>query len=270
MRIRTFAASSLTAVLTAASFAVIADPAAAATLTNLGTCANSSIHIMRNQELVNGSFRLVMQDDGNLVEYDAADHPLWDSGTFGHANAWAVQQTDGNLVVYSATGKPLWASYPPLRQGSYRLCVLPSGNVVTYTAAGATDWATNSVRSVGATRSANLFPKGQCTYYAEDAAYVYAGHYPDVWGDAQYWNTSAARAGYDVDRVPHTDSIVVFEPGFPGTDSTGHVAFVSGVYPAAGTIRISELNYNGSTSPDTRTVSGVWHNSDVEFIALNP
>ena len=74
-------------------------------------------------------FRLVMQTDGNLVEYGdiplgwpLGDRPLgptWSSGTSGHPGAVLRMQTDGNLVIYSAAGRPLWqtgtAGYPGVR-----------------------------------------------------------------------------------------------------------------------------------------------------------
>jgi peptidoglycan/xylan/chitin deacetylase (PgdA/CDA1 family) len=55
-------------------------------------------------------YRLVMQSDGNLVEY-TEHRALWSSGTFGHSGARAVMQSDGNLVVYSSSGRPLWSSH---------------------------------------------------------------------------------------------------------------------------------------------------------------
>jgi hypothetical protein len=65
------------------------------------------------QELQDGPFILVMQADGNLVEYVAEpnghSYPSWASGTYGHPGAIAVMQLDGNLVVYS-NGTPLWDS----------------------------------------------------------------------------------------------------------------------------------------------------------------
>ena len=46
----------------------------------------------------NGRYRLTMQGDGNLVEYDGAS-VVWASGTSG-SGARVVMQDDGNLVVY--------------------------------------------------------------------------------------------------------------------------------------------------------------------------
>src|SRR5262249_33547664 len=56
----------------------------------------------------------VMQGDGNFVLYRGfkADpaNAVWATNTAGHAGAYLVIQNDGNLVLYDAKGKPLWAS----------------------------------------------------------------------------------------------------------------------------------------------------------------
>jgi hypothetical protein len=68
----------------------------------------------------NGRFTLVMQSDGNLVEYTRRHESVrWESGTSGNFDAYVVMQSDGNLVVYPhgksapAPGQPtdaLWDS----------------------------------------------------------------------------------------------------------------------------------------------------------------
>jgi hypothetical protein len=52
--------------------------------------------------------RAIMQTDGNLVVY-TGNRPLWASGTQGHGGAFVIAQNDGNLVVYQGQ-HPLWAS----------------------------------------------------------------------------------------------------------------------------------------------------------------
>ncbi len=52
-------------------------------------------------------FRLIMQNDGNLVLY-GSDGARWNSGT--HSGDFAVMQLDGNFVVYDKFSTPLWAS----------------------------------------------------------------------------------------------------------------------------------------------------------------
>ncbi|MFF2042581.1 hypothetical protein ACFVVX_19345 [Kitasatospora sp. NPDC058170] len=63
----------------------------------------------------NGTARLVMQPDGNLVAYYAPDHdwsrqyPTWASGTVG-CGVRAVMRADGNLVVLDPSGGLCWES----------------------------------------------------------------------------------------------------------------------------------------------------------------
>jgi hypothetical protein len=48
----------------------------------------------------NGAYELIMQTDGNLVEYGSSG-ALWATGTSG-SNNHVTMQTDGNLVIYSS------------------------------------------------------------------------------------------------------------------------------------------------------------------------
>lgn len=50
-----------------------------------------------------------MQADGNLVSYDAAMRPLWNSATDHHPGAYLAIQNSGNMVVYYG-GTPIWWS----------------------------------------------------------------------------------------------------------------------------------------------------------------
>lgn len=86
---------------------------------------------------------LVFQHDGNLVVYDEYGVARWNSGTWGHTNAYADFQTDGNLVVYSHTGIALWNSGTWANPGA-TLWVQHDGNVVIYTKTGTPVWATHS------------------------------------------------------------------------------------------------------------------------------
>ncbi|MFD7094638.1 hypothetical protein [Streptomyces xanthophaeus] len=54
-----------------------------------------------------------MQADGNLVSYDAAMRPLWNSGTHRHPGAHLAVQNGGNIAVYYG-GTPIWwSNYRP-------------------------------------------------------------------------------------------------------------------------------------------------------------
>lgn len=57
-------------------------------------------------------FRLIMQGDGNLVQYREVGYPTWCSQTY-HQGAMpdaVTMQQDGNLVIYDTQGRPLWSS----------------------------------------------------------------------------------------------------------------------------------------------------------------
>ena len=56
------------------------------------------------------SLRLEMQDDGNLVVFDALGSALWYTETSGQGSQpyRFEMQSDGNAVVYSAGGTALW------------------------------------------------------------------------------------------------------------------------------------------------------------------
>jgi hypothetical protein len=64
----------------------------------------------------NHTYRLTMQSDGNLVEYDGAT-VVWASGT-SVAGSFVAMQGDGNLVVYSGTTSK-WASNTSGYPGAY-------------------------------------------------------------------------------------------------------------------------------------------------------
>ena len=53
-----------------------------------------------------------MQDDGNLVIYDATNQPIWASNTngIGPRPHHLVMQFDRNLVIYGSDGKPTWST----------------------------------------------------------------------------------------------------------------------------------------------------------------
>lgn len=50
-----------------------------------------------------------MQGDGNFVQYNGSNQPLWHTSTGGNYGAYLAVQNDGNLVVYNSMGAPLWS-----------------------------------------------------------------------------------------------------------------------------------------------------------------
>jgi hypothetical protein len=92
----------------------------------------------------NHNTMLTMQDDGNLVVYDAKGRPLWASNTLNpNGNNRAVMQGDGSLVVYSGLGKALWSSGTGGHSDAF-LTVQDDGNVVVYADGGRALWATGT------------------------------------------------------------------------------------------------------------------------------
>ena len=67
-------------------------------------------------------YKLVMQDDGNLVIYDVDGAATWNSGTAGQGTGpyRLVMQNDRNLVIYDSTDTALWSSGTTTRKFSIR------------------------------------------------------------------------------------------------------------------------------------------------------
>jgi len=87
---------------------------------------------------VDGRYVLLMQNDGNLVEYGPGLVPLWWSSTAGLGGAYVTMQSDGNFVMYKSDGATaVWATNSGGLNGSY-LAVQNDGNLVMYQADGAT------------------------------------------------------------------------------------------------------------------------------------
>lgn len=90
-----------------------------------------------------GRFTLWLQGDGNVVLYKRGrSAALWESDTSG--GAWWVNQTDGNVVLYDVAGKPLWESRT-WSAGPCRLILQNDGNLVLYRLSdGKPVWHTNT------------------------------------------------------------------------------------------------------------------------------
>ncbi|WP_158562892.1 SMI1/KNR4 family protein [Marinitenerispora sediminis] len=89
-----------------------------------------------------GEFRLVHQDDGNLVLY-ARSHPgaLWASNTHGATVGALALHEDGGLVLHDAQGHPVWRSHAAAGPGA-ELRVEDSGCAVLCDAEGTVLWRT--------------------------------------------------------------------------------------------------------------------------------
>lgn len=98
-----------------------------------------------------GSSTLVMQTDGNLVQYSSSGAVLWSTGTWNGKGCPSGDtcvnqldmQTDGNLVLYSidqsnGSQTPLWST--GTQGSSYRVTVNGGGTFSVYNLYGGTVW----------------------------------------------------------------------------------------------------------------------------------
>ena len=115
------------------------------------------------QYLVSGhqQYRLVMQADGNLVQYGNGA-ALWSSMTWGNPGAHLTLQADGNLVVYSTDGRALWNSGTWTAGPGVVLSLGDDGHVSLLPPAsnGATATAASALWDDGAPGSDRLYPTG--------------------------------------------------------------------------------------------------------------
>lgn len=135
-----------------------------------------------------------------------------------------------------------------------------------------------SLGNKGLTVGDNPFPAGQCTWGADnlvhnlmasDPSQYPSGHnYIDIWGNADQWASSAKSNDWTVTSTPRVDSVVVFQPGVQGADSTyGHVALVTAVN-SNGTFQIEEMN--GPAGPGRYDYRTVAHTTGESFILIPP
>lgn len=101
--------------------------------------------IVSGQELHSGAvitsvngYKIAMQADGNLVEYDSAGRALWASRTSRNPGAYVAMQADGNLVVYLG-GRALWNTRTSGRGPSYAV-IQGDANFVIRTNIGTATW----------------------------------------------------------------------------------------------------------------------------------
>lgn len=78
----------------------------------------------------NGSYRLILQGDGNLVLY-SSNGALWSSRTAGKPVNKVVMQSDGNFVTYSSDGHPYWNTATNRHPGAL-IMLQDNGELVVY------------------------------------------------------------------------------------------------------------------------------------------
>ena len=103
------------------------------------------------RQVENGSYFLIIQGDGDLILYTSnhfvPQHALWSSKTNGKGTApyRLVMQDDDNLVVYDTWNAPTWASYTCKKgtRGHY-LIIQDDRNAVVYDGSGVPRWSSRT------------------------------------------------------------------------------------------------------------------------------
>ncbi len=101
--------------------------------------------LLANQYLQsnNGSYKLYLQGDGNVVLRNAASSSLWASGTNGKGGTRLTMQDDGNLVLYTSAGKAVWATGTNGKYATHAT-LQDDGNFRVLTSSNQSVWATNT------------------------------------------------------------------------------------------------------------------------------
>ncbi|MGW1004772.1 hypothetical protein [Streptomyces sp. NPDC002520] len=94
--------------------------------------------IGRGHSVATNRISLTMQQNGNLVIFDANGRARWSAGTSGRGDR-AVFQGDGNLVVLAADGTTVWSSRTDGNPGA-QLVLQNDGNVTIQAADGRFLW----------------------------------------------------------------------------------------------------------------------------------
>lgn len=213
-----------------------------------------------------GRFRLIMQGDGNLVEYGPGG-AWWSAMTTGTTGARFVLQGDGNGVIYNGANQAVWANMT-MNNGAW-INVQNDGNIVTYV--GSTPlYATSQHRTFGQMRpvgSANPGAAGNCTWWVEEQikSYMRRNAYPAWGGNAGWWDNNAPASGWPVQSMPTSHSVVVFEPNTNGASTLGHVAWSDAVQARSDGvwIHITEMNWTGFNRVSSRWVR---HSTGMSYI----
>jgi hypothetical protein len=204
-RHRRTAAATIAAFLSA--FVVVAGPAPAhAAASTLG----SGQELAPGQEIDAGAYRLVMQTDGNLVEYTGGT-ALFASDTAGQAGDYAVMQTDGNLVVYTPAGQWRWQTGTNGYGGGY-LAIQTDGNVVVYQG-GAARWARSWMQTAA---GAQAYSQVVFVHYGWSVSSQY-NSLVELWNRESGWRWNVCNGGALYPNCPYTTVAYGIPQSLPGT-----------------------------------------------------
>ena len=199
-------------------------PSSPGTTPATGSTMTAEQTLTAGQSLNDAQYQLIMQNDGNLVEYMEGT-ALWSSGTAGDAGDYLVMQSDGNLVIYSSTGIALWNAGTEGNAGDY-VALQDDSNLVIYSSGGSPLWADYAVSSklvAGQTLSANEFLNaGQYQLIMQGD-----GNLVEYSGGAALWSSGTAGDVGDYLVLQSDGNLVIYPP-------TGSALWNSGTEGNAG------------------------------------
>jgi len=240
-RPRRAGAAALLAATTAAlaGSAVLAGPAKASQPPSV-LAVSQTLYAGNSLVSPDGAFTLVMQTDGNLVEYGPGG-PLWSSNTPGSGGSnRLVMQTDGNLVMYTASGAVPFATGEVGSGSNDSLAVQDDGNVVQYGNGGAV-FATNSDTERAIqwfyNHMSSTAYEGQCELAVENSfgtSRQYATAYSNWQHRAQHPNSTAAPRGTLVFYKTSASGHVTISLGNGTVISTSASGHKIGISPITG------------------------------------
>ncbi len=103
-----------------------------------------------------------------------------------------------------------------------------------------------SMNALPAIGSSNLFPYGQCTWWANQRYFQLHGVFVPwtVNSDAFQWSARASDFGWQVSNTPSVGAIIDFQPGVQGASNLGHLGVVEQML-GNGRLLVSNMNWNG-------------------------
>jgi surface antigen len=92
----------------------------------------------------------------------------------------------------------------------------------------------------------NLFPYGECTWWANQRYFQLHGVFVPwtVNSNAFQWTARANDFGWQVSTIPSVGAIIDFQPGVQGASSLGHLGVVEQML-GNGRLLVSNMNWNG-------------------------
>jgi hypothetical protein len=159
-----------------------------------------------------GEYELLMQSDGNLVEYVTGGRSIWSSQTSGQPGAHAIMQSNGDLVVVDAAGQSVWSSNSHTSGCASELAMQDDGNLVIYGPDDSAIWDTGIPDSLA---DGDVLKPGWSRYSARDNVELIMqtdGNLVLYGAGGARWNTKTAGHPGAYATLQSDGNLVVYAP----------------------------------------------------------